>query len=41
MEQTKNNYIVEGYEFETYRQAEIFCGEHGIMCEEIYALRAE
>lgn len=23
-------------EFETYREAEIFCGEHGICCDEIY-----
>ena len=23
-------------EFATYREAEIFCGENGISCEEIY-----
>lgn len=23
-------------EFETYRQAEIFCGENGISCENIF-----
>ena len=23
-------------EFATYREAEIFCGEHGIPCENIY-----
>ena len=23
-------------EFETYRDAEIYCGEHGIPCEEIF-----
>ena len=23
-------------EFETYREAEIFCGENGIHCENIY-----
>ena len=25
-----------GYEFATYREAEIFCGEIGISCENIY-----
>ena len=27
-----NNYE----EFETYEEAEIYCGEHGIPCEEIF-----
>ena len=31
-----NGYGVEFREFETYREAEIFCGEHGISCSEIY-----
>jgi len=25
-------------EFATYREAEIYCGEHGIHCENIYEL---
>ena len=35
-------YIVEDYEhriykeFHTYREAELYCGEHGIHCENIY-----
>lgn len=29
---TENNYR----EFDTYREAEIFCGENGISCEEIF-----
>ena len=35
-----NMYVVWGniftYTFDTYREAEIFCGEHGIPCKEIY-----
>lgn len=30
--ETKMDYV----EFETYREAEIFCGEQGITCENIY-----
>jgi hypothetical protein len=30
--ETKMDYV----EFETYREAEIFCGERGIPCEYIY-----
>ena len=28
-------------EFEDYRQAEIFCGERGIPCENIYEISEE
>ena len=31
-----NGYGVDFEEFETYQEAEIFCGEHGIPCSEIY-----
>ena len=31
-----NGYGVDFEEFETYRDAENFCGEHGISCSEIY-----
>lgn len=41
----KYRYIVEHkqatYKFETYREAEIFCGECGISCEDIYEIGAE
>jgi hypothetical protein len=30
--ETKMDYV----EFETYREAEIFCGEQGITCDNIY-----
>lgn len=29
-------YNIQCEEFDTYRQAEIYCGEHGIHCENIY-----
>ena len=29
-------YGIDYVEFNTYREAEVFCGEHGISCEEIY-----
>lgn len=29
-------YNIQCEEFDTYRQAEIFCGEHSIHCENIY-----
>ncbi len=41
MKNTKITYIVNGHEFDTYRKAEIFCGERGIMCDEIYEVEAE
>jgi hypothetical protein len=31
-----NGYGVDFEEFETLREAEIFCGEHGISCSEIF-----
>ena len=30
------DYGMDYIEFTAYREAEIFCGEHGIPCEEIY-----
>lgn len=42
---TKKRHIVECghivHEFDTYREAEIFCGERGISCENIYEVGAE
>jgi hypothetical protein len=41
----KYHYILEcgqsTYKFETYRDAEIFCGERGISCEDIYEYGAD
>ena len=34
-------YLENGMEFATYRDAEIYCGEQGIPCEEIYESEAE
>lgn len=34
-------YLENGMEFATYRNAEIYCGENGISCEEIYESEAE
>lgn len=35
-EVTKMYYLENGMEFATYRDAEIYCGEQDIPCEEIY-----
>ena len=34
-------YLENGMEFPTYRDAEIYCGECGIPCEEIYESAVE